>query len=183
MLRGIGGFVRMKTGYSLMRCSTIRRCAKKFWTPQSTGPCEIMPIKPENAKRYPPNWDELRAAVLERAGHKCEQCGVRNYALGGRTKDGQWLPAWPLGEKMLRLEWPTPGMRSWCGTRSRSEVLRIIKIVLTIAHLDHDELETTDISRLRAWCQKCHLAYDHEHHMKNARATRHNRKALGDLFA
>ena len=27
-----------------------------------------MPIKPHNAKRYPPNWKELRAAVLERAG-------------------------------------------------------------------------------------------------------------------
>ena len=35
------------------------------------------------------------------------------------------------------------------------------KIVLTIAHLDHDE-ENWNVSddRLRAWCQVCHLKYD-----------------------
>ena len=114
-----------------------------------------MPIKPELAKRYPPNWKQLRAEVLERAGHKCEQCGVPNYAAGYRDDQGNF---YTLKTGML-------------------------KIVLTIAHLDHDELETTDITRLKCLCQKCHLAYDHEHHMKNSRATRKNRKALGDLFA
>jgi len=31
-----------------------------------------MPIKPENRHRYPPNWPEIRAAILLRAGHCCE---------------------------------------------------------------------------------------------------------------
>lgn len=35
-----------------------------------------MPIRPENRARYPANWAEIRAAVLERAGHKCEWCGA-----------------------------------------------------------------------------------------------------------
>lgn len=37
-----------------------------------------MPIRPENERRYPPNWREIRAAILERAGHRCEWCGRLN---------------------------------------------------------------------------------------------------------
>lgn len=47
-----------------------------------------MPIKPENRKRYPKNWKEIRASILERAEHKCEgspgfypDCRVKNYDL------------------------------------------------------------------------------------------------------
>ena len=40
-----------------------------------------MPIKPENRGRYPANWKEIRAAILERAGNKCEFCGIENYAV------------------------------------------------------------------------------------------------------
>ena len=31
-----------------------------------------MPIRPENKHRYPPDWLEIRAGILERAGHCCE---------------------------------------------------------------------------------------------------------------
>lgn len=38
-------------------------------------------------------------------------------------------------------------------------------VVLTIAHLDHDhQNEKVTDDRLRAWCQRCHLAYDHFRH-------------------
>lgn len=37
-----------------------------------------MPIKTENRHRYPPNWRAIRAAILERAGDRCEQCDVPN---------------------------------------------------------------------------------------------------------
>jgi 5-methylcytosine-specific restriction endonuclease McrA len=118
-----------------------------------------MPIKPENAKRYPVNWKELRTAVLARAEHRCENCGVPNHwwkdkKTGHCSADRIWHP----GDKRDTL------------------------IVLTIAHLEHDELETQDISRLRAWCQKCHLTYDAKHHAQNAAKTRHKRKAIGELF-
>lgn len=140
-----------------------------------------MPIKPENAKRYPPNWNEIRAKVLARAGNRCEQCKVKNRALGGRMKDGRWLPALPLGERRLRLEWPQPGTLAWCQKGQTSERLRIIRIVLTIAHLDHTP-ENCALENLRAWCQRCHLAYDHKHHQQNAYATRRKGRALGDLL-
>ena len=40
-----------------------------------------MPIKPENKKRYPANWKEIRKDILKRADNKCEFCGIENYAI------------------------------------------------------------------------------------------------------
>lgn len=57
-----------------------------------------------------------------------------------------------------------------------------VKIVLTIAHLDHVP-ENCDPSNLRALCQMHHLRYDAKHHAETARQTRRARLAIGDLFA
>lgn len=132
-----------------------------------------MPIRPENKHRYPPDWGAIVAAVRERSGDRCEQCGVENHAIGGRLRDGRWLRALPLGERLLRLEWPKPGTVSWCSDGVRFERLRIIRIVLTTAHLDHVP-ENCGLNNLRHWCQRCHLAYDAEHH---AQSRYMNRKA------
>ncbi len=40
-----------------------------------------MPIKPENKKRYPKNWKQIRQQILERAGNKCEFCGIPNHTI------------------------------------------------------------------------------------------------------
>lgn len=45
-----------------------------------------MPIKPENRGRYPTYWKEIRAAILERAGNKCEFCGIENYTVRGGSR-------------------------------------------------------------------------------------------------
>lgn len=141
-----------------------------------------MPIKAENKSRYPKDWPQIRARIQQRAGNKCENCGVRNYALGGRRKgDGLWMPALPLGEKMLHLEWPKPGTTWWCGDDDLSLRLKIVRIVCTTAHLDHTPENCSD-DNLRFWCQKCHLNYDHEHHQRNARETRRKGKAVAELF-
>ena len=46
----------------------------------------------------------------------------------------------------------------------------LTKIVLTIAHLDHDK-ENFDVQddRLKALCQRCHLVLDKEHHAEKRR--------------
>jgi len=107
-----------------------------------------VPIKPENAKRYPKNWKAIRAAVIARAHGRCEGS-----------------PKWP-DCRAINYE-PHPDTGS--------------KVVLTVAHLDHTP-ENCEMGNLKAWCQRCHLAYDHDHHMRNSHSTRHNRKALGELF-
>ena len=110
---------------------------------------------PIDYSEYPPNWKtEIRPMVLERAGNCCEECGVRNHSLIWRYGKGkQDYTYWPEG--MESEAWTLDGRKA-------------TKVVLTIAHLDHDK-HNHDISidRLRAWCQKCHLAYDMSRHIEN----------------
>jgi hypothetical protein len=141
----------------------------------------VSPIRPENAARYPDDWKQVRARIQLRAKNICEFCGVSNWALGGRDSDGRFHRAQPLGEAMLRLEWPRPGTRSWCGAGGHERFLRIIRVVCTVAHLDHTPENCSD-ENLRFLCQRCHLAYDAKHHQQTAARTRREGKAVGDLF-
>lgn len=135
-----------------------------------------MPIKAENLARYPKDWLAIRARIQQRAGNKCEQCGVRNGAWGYRA-DGTFHRV----NKQQMIEMVRRG-REWVKPPFNFGPHRIIEIVCTTAHLDHVPEHCTD-DNLRFWCQKCHLAYDHEHHMRSARETRREGKAVGDMFA
>lgn len=109
-----------------------------------------MPIKDKS--RYPANWKQIRMQILERANNRCEFCGVENHSIVYRqVKD--------------RLGWDDP---------------KRVKIVLTIAHLDHTP-ENCDPSNLRALCQRCHLRYDAKHHAESARRTRMGKKYKNQL--
>lgn len=66
-----------------------------------------MPIKPENKSRYPKNWKQIRAQILERAQNRCEFCGVKNHSIVMKAGTENW-------------QFPEPAM-----------------VVLTVAHLDH----------------------------------------------
>jgi len=118
---------------------------------------------PIDYKKYPITWKQLREKVLERAENKCEFCQVENYAVGVRSADGTFKPV----ETLLEMENLFEGRD------------KVIQIVLTIAHLDHDE-ENHDINinRLAALCQRCHLIYD----IEEKKNRRHNKKAVADLF-
>lgn len=140
-----------------------------------------MPIKTENRARYPKDWPVISARIRERAGNRCEFCGVPNYELGGRSAAGVWHKARPLGDNGLRLEWPKEGTQAWCNGYDIGP-LRIVRIVLTVAHMDHMP-ENCDPGNLKALCQRCHNRYDQPHRRKNASATNRTKKACGDLFA
>jgi 5-methylcytosine-specific restriction endonuclease McrA len=138
-----------------------------------------MPIKPENRGRYPSNWKEIRQKILDRAGHHCEKCGARNNTVIARGEgddegtflsDDLYVYDAESGESLGRRR-----ASDYC-------VGKMVKVVLTIAHLDHTP-ENCEPENLRAWCQRCHLRYDAEHHAKNARITRRAKLATGDLFA
>lgn len=140
-----------------------------------------MPIRPENKDRYPKNWPQISAAIRERAMGRCEECGVENYALGGRAEDGVWWPAIPKEEKRASLEWPTPGEWWLCRRGITTKRLRIVRIVLTVAHLDHQP-ENCDPSNLRALCQRCHNRYDAAHRRAGIRHRARAKMADGDLL-
>jgi 5-methylcytosine-specific restriction endonuclease McrA len=103
-----------------------------------------MPIRPENKDRYPLDWPAIRARILMRAGSRCEQCGVENHVYGyydgGRFCSIGFDPT---------QEWDALVLDGY----------HVIRIVLTIAHLDHTP-ENCAEENLRAWCQKCHNKYD-----------------------
>ena len=109
-----------------------------------------MPIRPENRHRYPKAWAKISKAIRhERAGNRCECYGECGHDHGGRCTAINGEPH------------PVTGS----------------KVVLTVAHLDHQP-ENVCASNLRAMCQRCHLAYDAEHH----RQSRRRNLACGDLF-
>lgn len=145
-------------------------------------------MPPCDYKEYPNNWKtEIRPAVMKRAGEvrdaegniiqeaRCEECGVVNHAKGARNFKGEWLD-----EDRIN------GMNSDSGEWNFQHIKGfpiIIKIVLTVAHLDHDiNNKDVNIDRLKAWCQKCHLAYDRPRHEENRKNNLKKKKGIIDMF-
>lgn len=139
-----------------------------------------MPIRPENKARYPANWSEISGSIRDRAKHKCEECGIPNYELGGRDPGGKWRKAQPTGDNGLKLTWPAPGEFGWCEGWP-TEQLRIVRIVLTVAHLNHTP-EDCRPENLKCWCQRCHNRYDAEERRRGIRQRDRAASAAGDLF-
>ena len=120
---------------------------------------------PIDYSRYPLDWKtEIVPRILTRADHKCEFCGLENkqevYSVGIQLLwDGKYKikRIWISNESdKIRIE----KFRHW-------ENPKVVKVVLTIAHLDHDE-ENHNVSddRLAALCQYCHLNYDAKEKMR-----------------
>jgi hypothetical protein len=130
-----------------------------------------MPIRPELRHHYRGRaWRETRARILERAGNLCEACGVKNRSRVVRVAgfwfneaENHWIN--PLFVHLGHL--PTTSI-SW-------ENARMVDIVLTIAHLNHQPGDDRD-ENLKALCQWCHLHYDVIEHTRNAALTRRTRK-------
>lgn len=138
-----------------------------------------MPIKPENRARYPKDWPAIRAAILARAGNCCEKCKAPNrtrIARGAGKDEGTYML------DSADVFCAETGQHLGQCRHSDYELARMVDVVLTIAHLDHTP-ENCAPENLRAWCQRCHLRYDHEHHRANAQATRRAKSGTGELFA
>lgn len=123
-----------------------------------------MPIKPENRKRYPRNMKAIRDKVLKREGHRCRLCFVGNYWIGYRTGSGKFRPSPDQVAATKYYELADADRRQMSGER-------LIRIVLTIAHLDQQP-ENNHLSNLAALCQRCHNIIDAPHRRRNAKATR-----------
>jgi hypothetical protein len=135
---------------------------------------------PCDYKKYPKNWKtKIRPDILNRANNCCEECGIENklviergYYNGieayqdcfkeegsiYRSDNSEYITSDYLGS----LEKPTG---------------KLITIVLTISHTDHD-LENNDYSNLKALCQRCHNRHDIEYR----KANRKKNKGVLSLF-
>lgn len=137
---------------------------------------------PIDYKKYPPNWKtEIRPLILARAGNCCEFCKAKNHELYIR---GVWYGCECYQDMDGNIYASTDGDRigeSYVGdVANHTTKDTSVRIVLTIAHLDHD-VKNNDFSNLKALCQKCHLNYDHKHHMKNSSETRKRKKGIIEL--
>lgn len=134
-----------------------------------------MPILPENKHRYPRDWKDVRERILKRANWKCEHPGCRaRHGVTGYWHDGRFVSM----PDVLRDAGYKAGDVVACANGAN---LKIIKIVLTIAHLDHTPENCGD-DNLRAWCQRHHLGYDAAQHAVTRYRTRHAAANTLDLF-
>jgi hypothetical protein len=123
-----------------------------------------MPIRPECRALYPPNWREISAHIRARAQNRCEWCNVPNHKLIAR--DGErWRVVEGLDAEVAFLDGE-----------------RVVRIVLTVAHLDHDPRNCAD-TNLAALCQRCHNRYDAVKRAAGRRERRDQRAGQKHLFA
>lgn len=143
---------------------------------------------PISYKKYPANWkSEIRPAILKRANHCCEKCGVGNYAAVRWDKENK---EWERACGNIHID--AIGLGD-CTYKDARELVTFwndvhndgggkwIVICLTIAHLDHD-ISNNDYSNLAALCQRCHLSLDAAQHKQNTKETLRKKKGLQELF-
>ncbi len=136
---------------------------------------------PCDYSKYPKNWKtEIRPRILERAENKCEFCKVPNYALIERGKYNGIYAYQDMEGNIYNAENGEYITSNYLGSLEKP---KSTKVILTIAHLDHDkENHEVKDDRLKALCQRCHLILDKEHHSENRRNTLNKKKGLTELF-
>ncbi|MGB3327589.1 MAG: hypothetical protein WBA46_01465 [Thermomicrobiales bacterium] len=117
-----------------------------------------------NASDYSPDWAWISRQIRDQAGNRCEWCGVANGARGARDYTGEW-----------HAEDDIDSMNGTEGEILFGEYPHIIRIVLTVAHLDHDKANN-DPANLRALCQRCHLNWDRDRHIAKRQKTAARRR-------
>lgn len=128
---------------------------------------------PIDYKKYPANWKtEIRPDILNRDNHRCKFCGVDNYAVGYhdescfvRVTGNEYYVAAGYGELSYTKA------RELAKHLNTSLGDRVIVIVLTVAHLDHD-INNNDYSNLAVLCQRCHNRHDIGQRKENRKANR-----------
>jgi 5-methylcytosine-specific restriction endonuclease McrA len=123
---------------------------------------------PFDRRRYPDDWEDIRARILARAENRCERCGIPNHALGYRDKAGKFWTDEEI-DRMVNgdtLDYPP---------------MRRIRIVLTIAHVHDPDPMNCDESNLEALCQQCHNRHDAPMRAKNAAKTRRARAGQTEM--
>jgi hypothetical protein len=103
--------------------------------------------------RYPKSWTWISKRIRERANHRCEFCGAKNYEPHPITGSQVVLTVAHLDHDPMNCD----GMES-------------VEDIYSVPLLPFGK------SNLAAACQRCHLTYDAKHHAQNAATTRHNKK-------
>jgi hypothetical protein len=121
---------------------------------------------PIDYKKYPSNWlKEIRPRIMKRANNtcECEGCDFKHledvWAVRFRGRTIGWYRDFDEANAQPKTIESKRNKKS--GQVELIPNPKKVKVILTIAHLDHDETnhEVKD-DRLMAMCQICHLRYD-----------------------
>ena len=112
---------------------------------------------PIDYSKYPPDWKQIVERIRLRSRDHCEFCNIQNkstiFSVPLKIQDGD-------GRYKQKRFWFTD---YWDAYRlhGNDHFINTVKVVLTVAHLDHDE-ENWEVEdeRLVHLCQLCHLRYD-----------------------
>lgn len=142
-----------------------------------------MPINPKNRALYPANWStEIRPRILARDGNCCRRCKVANYVVIRRGVLAG-IPAYQIdGFRIVRSARDGSLLADTDAIDFASEGAALVRIVLTIAHLDDPNPSNCGDDNLAALCQRCHNVLDMPMRLVHARDTRRAQLAAGDLF-
>ena len=121
---------------------------------------------PIDYKKYPKNWlKEIRPRIMQRANDTCECDGCdfihleEVWAVRYRGRTIGWFRDFNQANSQPKT---IEGKRN--KKSGKVEIVpnpKKVKVILTIAHLDHDETNhDVKDDRLMAMCQICHLRYD-----------------------
>lgn len=119
-----------------------------------------MPIRPENAKRYPANWAGVVVpGIARRSGNRCECTGHCGHAHG------------PSGTERCTAH------------QGQFHPVTGSIVVLTVMHLNHQPEDCRPANLLHG-CQRCHNCYDQAHRRAGimARARAAISATMHDLF-
>lgn len=104
-------------------------------------------------ERYPQQWPAIRAGILLRANDRCERCSAPNGELIARG-EGRAEGTYML-ERGDVFDAET-GVRLGMERGSEYEARAFVRVVLTVAHLDHDR--TDNARRAREARRACKAA-------------------------
>jgi hypothetical protein len=137
---------------------------------------------PMDRSLYPDDWEAISLRIrTERAGNKCEQCGLLNGAFIARFKNdpARWVDLANEEDLYLNCE---------------EDLLSSITVVLTVHHIGvdkpdgtpgspHDKMDCRE-ENLIALCQRCHLLADQPNNIIKGRATRkkHRHEAIDKAY-
>ncbi|WP_312490450.1 hypothetical protein [Sphingomonas sp.] len=146
-----------------------------LFIPGAAKDSRAMPIRAENRWLYPIDWPQVSAAIrFDRAGGRCEQCRRPHLARVAHLGDGRW---WDAAAGC----WRSPRGRRITVRQVPIAQVRLTRVVLACAHLDHDP-GNNEPRNLAALCQRCHMIHDAAEHRWQRWWTRFRRRAIRDLF-
>ncbi len=118
---------------------------------------------PIDYTKYPPNWKtEIVPFVRKRSGGVCERCGTAHNKQKMYSVPF-YIRAEENGSPRYKIKklWFSDYGDALRAADFDEDNIKTVKVVLTVAHLDHDEYNhDVKYDRLMDMCQWCHLNYD-----------------------